>query len=456
MSSSVAMMILGLVLGIGILIFLVLKTKIHAFPALIIAASVTGLVGGMTPPAVIEAITAGFGNTLASIGLVIGFGVMMGRILEISGAAERLAFTFLKWLGKRKEEWALAMTGYVVSIPIFLDSAFVILTPLAKALSSKTGKSVVGLGVALGLGLTATHHAVPPTPGPLGVAGIFKVDVGMMMLWGLVFAIPIVMTGVYYGKWIGKRIYQLPNEDGTDWVRPEQPQTFQEFVEMEERKNLPSLLRSMLPILVPLVLILGNTILSALELKGGVYDYFIFLGSPVIAVGIGLLIALYGLFGHLRRSEALERMEEGIQSAGIILLVTGAGGALGNVLRESGAGEEIAKLIAQTAIPAVLLPFFIATIVRLIQGSGTVAMITAASIAAPIISSLDVNMALAAQGAALGAMIFSYFNDSMFWVVNRMLGIRNVKEQILTWSVPTTLAWAVSLVMLVVANWIVG
>lgn len=454
--SNVGMMILGLVLGIGVLILLVLKTKVHAFPALIIAASITGLVGGMTPPAVIDAITAGFGNTLGSIGLVIGFGVMMGRILEISGAAERLAFTFLKWLGKRKEEWALALTGYVVSIPIFVDSAFVILTPLAKALSSRTGKSVVGLGVALGIGLAATHHAVPPTPGPLGVAGIFKVDVGVMMLWGLIFAIPIIFVGVYYGKWIGKKIYQLPDEEGTGWVRPDQPQTFQKFVEKEEKKNLPSLTRAVLPILVPLILILGNTILSAMDLKGGLYDYLIFLGSPVIAVGVGLLIALYGLFGHLRRSEALDRMEEGIQSAGIILLVTGAGGALGEVLRESGAGDEIAKLIAQTALPGILLPFFVATIVRLIQGSGTVAMITAASISAPILASMDVNMALAAQAAALGAMIFSYFNDSLFWVVNRMLGIRNVKEQILTWSVPTTLAWAVSLVMLVLANLVVG
>ena len=274
--------------------------------------------------------------------------------------------------------------------------------------------------------------------------------------WGLIFAIPIIITGVYYGKWIGKKIYQLPDEEGTGWVRPDQPQTFQEFVEKEEKKNLPSLTRAVLPILIPLILILGNTILSAMELKGGLYDYLIFLGSPVIAVGIGLLIALYGLFGHLRRSEALDRMEEGIQSAGIILLVTGAGGALGNVLRESGAGDEIANLIAQTAIPAILLPFFVATIVRLIQGSGTVAMITGASISAPILANLDVNMALAAQGAALGAMIFSYFNDSLFWVVNRMLGIRNVKEQILTWSVPTTLAWGVSLVMLVVANLIVG
>lgn len=456
MDVSGGQMILGLIIGVAVLIFLVLRTKIHAFIALIIAASLTGLIGGMKPPDVINTITTGFGSTLGSIGIVIGFGVMMGRILEVSGAAERLAFSFLKWLGKRKEEWALALTGYVVSIPIFVDSAFIILTPLAKALSTKTGKSVVGLGVALGIGLTATHHAVPPTPGPLGVAGIYGVDIGQMMLAGLLFGIPVVITGVFYSKWVGKKIYQVPDESGLGWERPEMPKTFDEYVEMQEKKDLPSLTRSIMPILLPIILIFLNTTIAALKLEGGVYDYITFIGSPVIAVGIGLIVAIYGLFNHVRRSEALDRMEEGITSAGIILLVTGAGGALGAVLSESGTGDYIAELVAATALPAVLLPFVISSLVRLIQGSGTVAMITAASISAPIISGLDVNMVLAAQAAALGSMVFSYFNDSMFWVANRMLGIRNVKEQILTWSVPTTLVWAVSLVMLLIANAIFG
>lgn len=456
MEATGGQMILGLLVGIFALVFLVLRTKVHAFPALIIAASLTGLIGGMTPPDVVNAITAGFGNTLGSIGLVIGFGVMMGRILEVSGASERMAYSFLKWLGKRKEEWALALTGYVVSIPIFVDSAFVILTPLAKALSTKTGKSVVGLGVALGIGLTATHHLVPPTPGPLGVAGIFGVDIGVMILTGLLFGIPVFITGIYYSKWLGKRIYQLPDETGLGWVRPDRPKTYQELLELEEKKDLPSLTRSLAPIVVPILLIFVNTTISALELESGIYDYLMFVGSPVIAVGLGLLIAIYGLVRHLRRSEALDRMEEGIRSAGIILLVTGAGGALGNVLRESGTGEAIAKWIADTSLPAVLLPFVIASLVRLIQGSGTVAMITAASISAPILSGLEVNMVLAAQGAAIGSMVFSYFNDSMFWVANRMLGIRDTKEQILTWSVPTTLAWLVALIMLLIATALFG
>ncbi|MFC4355540.1 GntP family permease [Chryseomicrobium palamuruense] len=451
-------MLLGLVLGVTVLILLVLKTKIHAFLALIIAASITGLVGGMAPLAVADAISLGFGNTLASIGIIIGFGVMMGRILEVTGAAEKLAYTLIKFVGKRKEEWAMAIAGYIVSIPIFVDSAFVILNPLVRALSSKTGKSVVTLGVALAIGLVATHHAVPPTPGPLGVAGIFGVDVGLMILWGLIFAGPIIIVGVLYAQWIGKRIYQLPSEDGLGFVRPENVSAYDEFVALssEREKELPSLIKSILPILLPIVLIFINTTLTALEISGGAIDYLLFLGKPVIAVALGLVAAIYALANRLKREEALERMEEGMTTAGIILLVTGAGGALGQVLRESGAGDYIAQVIADLPLPAILIPFFVATLVRLIQGSGTVAMITAASISAPILANLDVNLALAAQAAALGAMIFSYFNDSMFWVVNRMLGIKNVKEQIMVWSVPTTLAWATSLVMLLIANMFFG
>ncbi|MGB2873833.1 GntP family permease, partial [Psychrobacillus psychrotolerans] len=445
-------MLLGLVIGITVLILLVLKTKIHAFLALIIAASITGLVGGMEPLNVVNSITTGFGNTLASIGIVVGLGVMMGRILEVTGAAEKLAYSLIRLVGKKKEEWAMAIAGYIVSIPIFVDSAFVILNPLVKSLSRKTGKSVVTLGVALAIGLVATHHAVPPTPGPLGVAGIFGVDIGEMILWGLIFAVPIIIVGVLYAQWIGKRIYQLPEENGDGFVRKDSSDmVYNDFLAASgyREQELPSVIKSFFPILLPIILIFFNTTLSALEITGGVWDYVLFLGQPIIALALGLVAAIYGLANYMKREEALERMEEGMTTAGIILLVTGAGGALGTVLRDSGTGDYLAEIIAGLPLPAILVPFFIASIVRLIQGSGTVAMITAASISAPILVNLDVNLALAAQAAALGAMLFSYFNDSMFWVVNRMLGITKLKEQILVWSVPTTLAWFTALIMLV-------
>ncbi|MCY6957115.1 GntP family permease [Clostridium brassicae] len=451
-------MILGLLVGIVILVFLILKTKIHTFPALIISASITGLVGGMPTNKIIDSISKGFGGTLGSIGIIIGFGVMMGQIFEVSGAAEKMAQTFIKVLGKKHEELALAITGFIVSIPIFCDSGFIILSPLAKAISRKTKKSVVSLGVALGLGLVITHSLVPPTPGPVGVAGIFGVSVGTFILWGIVLAIPMLIAGMTYGKYVGKKIYQIPGEKEDEWLRPEYQEPVYDFKEENDNKNLPSTFAAFAPILIPIILILGSTIVDTLLKQktisvSGFTNVVQFLGAPIIAVGIGLIISIYGLANKLDRKTVIEEMEKGVKSAGIIILVTG-GGALGMVLRDSGTGNYIAKVIADSNMPAILIPFIIASLVRLIQGSGTVSMITAASITAPIMPSLNVNPTLAALGACMGSLLFSYFNDSYFWVVNRSLGIKDAKEQIKIWSVTTTIAWAVGLVELIILSFI--
>ncbi|NFH49244.1 GntP family permease, partial [Clostridium sporogenes] len=334
-------MILGLIIGISILVFLILKTKIHTFLALIISAATTGLIGGMPPNKIIESISKGFGGTLGSIGIIIGFGVMMGQIFEVSGAAERMAKTFIKFLGKKREELALAITGFIVSIPIFCDSGFIILAPLAKAISKKTKKSVVSLGVSLGLGLVITHSLVPPTPGPVGVAGIFGVSVGHFLLWGIPLAIPMAIAGMFYGKYIGKKIYQIPGEEEDQWIRPEYQEPVYDFEHEEDNKELPSTFMAFAPIITPIILILINTILEVLIKQksitpSGFTNMVQFLGSPIIAVGIGLVIAIYGLAGNLNKEKVINEMEKGIKSAGIIILVTGGGGALGMVLRDSG------------------------------------------------------------------------------------------------------------------------
>lgn len=447
-------MVIGLIIGIALLIFMVLKTKIHAFLALIIAATVTGLIGGMVPTAVVASITKGFGNTLGSIGIIIGFGVMMGAIFEASGAAERMALTFIEKLGHGREELALAITGFLVSIPIFCDSGFVILSPLAKAISRKTKKSVVTLGVALAGGLVITHSLVPPTPGPVGVAGIFGANVGAVILWGIVLAIPMTIAVITYAKYIGKKIYQLPSEDGEGFVRPPYQAPNYDSLKATDKSKLPSTFLSFSPIILPIILILMNTILVAMKASGPVNDLFVFLGSPVIAVGLGLIVAIYGLGRNFTKSETIAHMEDGIKSAGIIILVTGGGGSLGMVLRDSGTGDYIAQLIAQTALPAILLPFVIASLVRLVQGSGTVAMITSASITAPIMATLGVNPILATLAACTGSLLYSYFNDSYFWVVNRILGIVDAKEQMRVWSFTTTIAWAVGFVEIMILSFV--
>jgi len=439
-------MLIALGIGIAILIFLILKTKVHAFLALIVAAVAVGLIGGMDPNKTVSSITSGFGGTLGSIGIIIGFGVMMGQIFEISGAAERMARTFLKMFGKKHEEIALSLTGFIVSIPIFCDSGFVILSPLVKAIARQTKKSVVGLGIALAAGLVITHSMVPPTPGPLGVAGTFGVDVGQFLLWGIILAIPMALATLVYAKWMGKQIYQLPDEDGEGWIRPPYQAPVYDLTSEDKGHNLPGTFVSFFPLLLPIVLILVNTVTAAMGLKEGIFSILKFIGTPVIAVGLGLIAAIYMLAFHTPKKVVMHEMEKGIRSAGIIIFVTGAGGALGQVLRDSGVGNFIAEQIAQTPIPIIILPFIVATLVRFVQGSGTVAMITSASITAPIVAAAGGNMVFAALAASMGSLFFSYFNDSYYWVVNRMLGIEDTKEQIRVWSFTSTIAWAVGFV----------
>lgn len=445
-------MLIGLGIGLIILILLILKTKIHVFLSLIIASCIIGLIGGMNPDDVVTAITNGFGGTLGNIGIIIGMGVMMGKVFELSGAANRMAKTFLKMFGKGNEELALSLTGFLVSIPIFCDSGFVILSPLAKAISKRTKKSIVSLSIALASGLVITHTLIPPTPGPLGVAGTFGIDIGHFLLLGIIVALPMAAAAMIYGKWLGTKIYQLPAEEGEGFIRPENQGTMNMLFDLEDEGKMPSALEAFLPLIAPILLILFNTVLSALGMTEGAFAILIFLGKPIIAVAIGLILAIYIQTRGTSRVDVIASLEESIQSAGIIILVTGGGGALGQVIKTAGVGDYIATGIASTSIPVILLPFIIATLVRFVQGSGTVAMVTAAGITAPIVAAAGGNMVLGALAACIGSLFFSYFNDSFYWVVNRLSGITETKEQVRVWSITTTIAWATGLVELLILN----
>lgn len=458
-------MLIGLAIGIAVLIFLVLKTKVQAFLALIICTVIVGVVGGMPllnttievdgvekTFGIINSITSGFGGTLGSIGIIIGFGVMMGQIFEVTGAAKRMAYTFLKLFGKKREEEALALTGFLVSIPIFCDSGFVVLAPIAKAISRATKKSFIGLGVALAAGLVITHSLVPPTPGPLGVCGIFGIDVGSFILLTIILALPMTIACIAYSRlYLSKKYYRIPNEDGEVVEAPYREPDYDGAFAMD-MSGVPGALESFMPLLVPIVLILINTVATAVGATTGIMEILIFLGQPIVAVGIGLLVAIFTLGRKLDRHTCLSEMEKGMISAGIIMLVTGGGGALGQIIKDSGLGNFMAEGLAQTAIPIVVLPLLISTAMRFIQGSGTVAMTTAASISAPIIIASGASPLLGAIACCVGSLFFGYFNDSYFWVVNRTLGVSEAKDQLRVWSVTSTIAWAVGVVEVLVLN----
>ena len=458
-------MLIGLAIGIAVLIFLVLKKKVQAFLALIICTVIVGVVGGMPllnttievdgvekTFGIINSITSGFGGTLGSIGIIIGFGVMMGQIFEVTGAAKRMAYTFLKLFGKKREEEALALTGFLVSIPIFCDSGFVVLAPIAKAISRATKKSFIGLGVALAAGLVITHSLVPPTPGPLGVCGIFGIDVGSFILLTIILALPMTIACIAYSRlYLSKKYYRIPNEDGEVVEAPYREPDYDGAFAMD-MSGVPGALESFMPLLVPIVLILINTVATAVGATTGIMEILIFLGQPIVAVGIGLLVAIFTLGRKLDRHTCLSEMEKGMMSAGIIMLVTGGGGALGQIIKDSGLGNFMAEGLAQTAIPIVVLPLLISTAMRFIQGSGTVAMTTAASISAPIIIASGASPLLGAIACCVGSLFFGYFNDSYFWVVNRTLGVSEAKDQLKVWSVTSTIAWAVGVVEVLVLN----
>ena len=458
-------MLIGLAIGIAVLIFLVLKTKIQAFLALIISTVVVGVIGGMPLTnitievdgvektfGIVNSITSGFGGTLGSIGIIIGFGVMMGQIFEVTGAAKRMAHTFLKLFGKKREEEALALTGFLVSIPIFCDSGFVVLAPIAKAISKATKKSVIGLGTALAAGLVITHSLVPPTPGPLGVCGIFGVDVGKFILLTLVLALPMAIACIAYSRlYPSKKYYRIPNEEGEIVEMPYQEPNYEAAFSMD-MTGVPGVLESFMPLIIPIILILINTVATAMGKTEGFMNVLVFLGQPIVAVGLGLIVAILTLGRSLDRHEALTEMEKGMASAGIIMLVTGGGGALGQIIKDSGLGTFMAEGLAKTAIPIIILPLLIATAMRFIQGSGTVAMTTAASITAPIIAASGVSPILGAVACCVGSLFFGYFNDSYFWVVNRTLGVSEAKDQLRIWSVTSTVAWAVGVVEVLILN----
>lgn len=432
-AASMSQMLIGLAIGIALLLVLAMKTRIHVFVALILASLTTGLIGGLPFAEVISSVTKGFGSTLGSTGIIIGLGVMMGAILEKSGAAEQMAFSIIKLIGKAKEEWALALTGYVVAIPVFADSGLIILTPLAKSLSRMTGKSVIALGLAMATGLQLAHVFIPPTPGPLAVAGILDIDMGMMIIWGLILTVPTLVMSTLYAKWLGKKIYQIPNEDGTDYERKEFKEEYIKSIENVEQiykdKKLPGAWLSFAPILIPLILILGNTTVNFLKIENNFAGFLKVVGHPIIALIIGLLIALYGLGRRLSKEETNKAIEDGVKSTGMILFITGAGGALGYVVRDAGIGNALGEAVLTVGIPGILIPFVIAALMRIALGSATVALITAATLAAPLVPQLGLNPTLVAMSTCAGAVSFSYFNDSGFWVFNGLYGLKEVKDQ---------------------------
>ena len=427
--------------GVALLLILVMVLKLHAFLAIMIAAMATGLMAGMDPMGIMSSIESGMGSTLGFVAVVVGLGTMFGKMLEVSGGADVLADTLLKRFGERSQ-WALAVTGFLVSIPIFLDVGFVILIPLVYSLSEKSNRSLLYYAIPLLAGLAVTHAMVPPTPGPTAVADILQADLGLVVLFGVIIGLPtMAIAGPLFGRYIGGKI---------DVKVPEAMR-----VERAKRDDSPGFSLVLGSILLPIALMVLNSTCS-MFLEGTAKSVLGFIGHPFSALTIATVLSLILFRKGFTKKELQSIATSALAPAGIIILVTGAGGAFKQVLIDSGVGEAIAQSMGSSALPPLVIAFLIACAMRLAQGSATVAMITSAGMVAPLTASLSQpQLALVVIAIASGATIFSHVNDSGFWLVNQYLGLSET-DTIRSWSVMETIIAVCGFLFALIASVIVG
>jgi gluconate:H+ symporter, GntP family len=411
------MIVLYLLLSIVLIIIFTARYKIHPFIVLFLVAIFYGLLAGMPLGEIVASVNQGFGITLGNIGLLIILGVIIGSFLENSGGAYRLAEKVLRITGRNHIPVAMGSIGYFVSIPVFADSGFLLLSPLNKSLCKKAGITLSAAAVALAVGLTASHTMVPPTPGPIAAAGILEADIGLVMLLGIpVSALALAVGLVFAAKYVAKT-YIDPNPD------------IDEATIQERLNNAPGAMKSSLPVVVPIVLIISRSLVRTLgdDVDNRFAEILLFAGEPVIALLIGMILAFF--LPKKFESGMLSTtgwVGKGITAAASILLITGAGGMFGRVLQNSGIAEVLGSALSGVNL-SIWLPFLLAAAIKTAQGSSTVALITAASIIMPMMGSLgfttELEKAVVVLAIGSGSAVFSHANDSYFWVVTQLSGM---------------------------------
>lgn len=415
------MLIVLLILAVAFIVVSTTKFKFHPFLALIFAAIGFGLLSGMPFAEIVNSVNSGFGDIVGHIGLVIVIGCIIGTFLEESGGAYVMAQGIVRLAGKKRVPLAMLIVGCFISIPVYADSGFVILSPLNKAITKKSGISLACTAIALSLGLTITHCLVPPTPGPVAATAILGADLGLVILVGLIVSVFVAAESYFFVTRYASRTYIDPDPDG------------EITVEEDDAKDKPSALRSFLPVVVPLVLIVFKSISDfpgAPFGEGVAASVLRFIGEPVIALIIGMILSFF-----LPKKFDRELLSttgwvgKSLTSAAVIIMITAAGGSFGMILRNSGIADILGESLAGANV-GIWLPFIIAAALKSAQGSSTVAIVTTASLIAPMMEALGfvspVGRALAVMSLCSGAMVMSHVNDSFFWVVSQLSGM-NVK-----------------------------
>ena len=413
------------VAAVALMLLMISRWKIHPFLSIMLVALVLALLAGIPMPQVPKVIGEGFASTFTSIGIVIILGALIGAILEQTGAALTLADAVIRLVGEKRPGLALELMGWIVSIPVFCDSGFVILNPIRKALVKRTGAPSVTLTVCLACGLYIAHVFIPPTPGPIAAAQTLGIGEDLLLLMGLgvVTSVFPLTAGYLYARFIGRRI--KASDDNNE-------QTAESYEALKAGfGQLPGLAFSLAPLIVPIVLMALSSIAAMLHWSGWAGDLCLFVGHPMIALAVGALLAVLLLAKSGKSTELFRLTDETLRTVGPILFVTAAGSVLGRVIAASGLMEYITEEAPVLQTLGVVFPFLVAALFKSAQGSSTVAITTTAGLIAPLLpalgleSSAEISLAVLAIGA--GAMTVSHANDSYFWVVTRFGGL-SVKD----------------------------
>ena len=440
-------------LSILLLLVLVMRLKVHAFISLLLASTFVGLAAGMPFMHLLGSLQKGMGDILGFIAIVVGMGAILGKLLEVSGGAQTLAHYIIKAFGEKRSTWALTLTGFIVSIPVFLDVGFIILVPIIYALTKRSGLSVLHFAIPLLAGMAVSHAFIPPTPGPMAVAQILGTPLGWMIGFGILVGLPTaVVAGPIFGKYIARKIKVGVPE-------------FVEFDEVDAIGTKGDFRMIVFIITLPLFLILMATTSDMLVGMGTLStdNYWVnfvrFLGHPFSALTIATIVASYflGFKKGFDAKQLLEFSDKALAPAGLIILITGAGGMFKEILVESGAGGAMAELFITYNVAPIIMAYVLAVIIRIIQGSATVAMVTAAGMMAPVLMEMDISdpmKALIALAIAAGASILSHVNDSGFWLVKKYLGLSE-KETLQSWTMMETIVSVVGFILILGISYLI-
>ena len=430
-------------LAVLLLLVLMIPLRLNAFLSLILVALGLGIAEGMPVKDAIASVQNGVGSTLGSIALILGFGAMLGSLISESGAAQRITYSLIKSFGIKYIQWAVLLTGFLVGLPMFYNAGFVLLIPLIFSITASTGLPLLYVGIPMAASLSVTHGYLPPHPGPTSIAVIYKADIGLTLIYGLLVAIPaIIVAGPVFTRFLTKVKATPPPGLAAPNV----------FSDDEMPGYGISLFTAIFPVLLMAVGTLAETTMPETSLRKALT----FLGDPAIALLLAVLLAIFtlGLNQGRKMDDIMRTLTTSISSIAMIMLIIGGGGALKQVLVDSGVGKYITSLVSTFNLSPLLLAWGIAALLRICLGSATVAAITTAGIALPVISATGVSPELMVLATGAGSLMFSHVNDPGFWMFKEYFSL-TIPQTMATWSIMETLVSVIGLAGVLLLNMVI-